>query len=74
MPRWVVERTLAWIIRHRRTVWDYERLPARHEAVEMPRELAAAYPDRHRPTRSGFSQTRLIAWVGLQRLKLRVMR
>jgi putative transposase len=28
----VVERTLSWITRHRRTVWDYERLPARHEA------------------------------------------
>ena len=30
--RWVVERTLAWITRHRRTVRDYERLPAHHEA------------------------------------------
>ena len=29
--RWVVERTLAWISRHRRTVRDYERLPAHHE-------------------------------------------
>jgi transposase len=29
--RWVVERTFAWITRHRRTVRDYERLPARHE-------------------------------------------
>jgi transposase len=29
--RWVVERTLAWITRHRRTVRDYERLPAHHE-------------------------------------------
>jgi hypothetical protein len=27
----VVERTLAWITRHRRTVRDYERLPAHHE-------------------------------------------
>ena len=25
--RWVVERTLAWITRHRRTVRDYERCP-----------------------------------------------
>jgi transposase len=25
--RWVVERTLSWITRHRRTVRDYERLP-----------------------------------------------
>jgi transposase len=29
--RWVAERTLAWITRHRRTVRDYERLPAHHE-------------------------------------------
>jgi transposase len=29
--RWVVERTLAWITRHRRTVRDYERLPGHHE-------------------------------------------
>ncbi len=29
--RWVVERTLAGITRHRRTVRDYERLPAHHE-------------------------------------------
>jgi transposase len=29
--RWVVERTLAWITRHRRTVRVYERLPAHHE-------------------------------------------
>jgi transposase len=31
--RWVVERTLAWIAKHRRTVRDYERLPAHHEAM-----------------------------------------
>ena len=31
--RWVVERTLAWISKHRRTVRDYERLPASHEAM-----------------------------------------
>ncbi|WP_211879617.1 IS5 family transposase [Pseudarthrobacter albicanus] len=31
--RWVVERTLAWIARHRRCVRDYERLPAHHEAM-----------------------------------------
>jgi hypothetical protein len=27
------ERTLAWITRHRRTVRDYERLPAHHETM-----------------------------------------
>jgi transposase len=31
--RWVVERTFAWISKHRRTVRDYERLPASHEAM-----------------------------------------
>jgi transposase len=31
--RWVVERTLAWISKHRRTVRDYEQLPASHEAM-----------------------------------------
>ena len=31
--RWVVERTLAWIARHRRCVRDYERLPAHHAAM-----------------------------------------
>jgi transposase len=31
--RWVVERTLAWITRHRRCTRDYEGLPAHHEAM-----------------------------------------
>lgn len=31
--RWVVERSLAWIIRHRRCARDYERLPEHHEAM-----------------------------------------
>ena len=31
--RWVVERTFAWISRHRRTVRDHEHLPASHEAM-----------------------------------------
>jgi len=45
--RWVVERTLSWITRHRRTVRDYERLPAHHETyvywsmiIVMTRRLA----------------------------------
>ena len=45
--RWVVERTLAWITRHRRTVRDYEPLPAHHETyiywamiIVMTRRLA----------------------------------
>lgn len=31
--RWVVERTLAWITRHRRCARDYEGLPHHHEAM-----------------------------------------
>jgi transposase len=45
--RWVVERTLSWITRHRRTVRDYERLRAHRETyvywamiIVMTRRLA----------------------------------
>jgi transposase len=45
--RWVVERTLSWITRHRRTVRDYERRAAHHETyiywamiIIMTRRLA----------------------------------
>jgi transposase len=45
--RWVVERTLGWITKHRRCVRDYETLPDHHEAMIyiamimiMPRRLA----------------------------------
>lgn len=31
--RWVVERTFAWLMRWRRLVRDYERLPKTHEAM-----------------------------------------
>jgi len=31
--RWVVERTFSWLMRHRRLVRDYERLPETHEAM-----------------------------------------
>jgi len=31
--RWVVERTLAWISKHRRCVRDYETLPQHAEAM-----------------------------------------
>jgi transposase len=53
--RWVVERTFAWISRHRRTVRDYERLPDHHEAMViwamvtvMTRRLAR----HHHPART----------------------
>ena len=47
--RWVVERTFAWLVRHRRLDHDYERLPATSEAMikwamiaRMLRRLAPA--------------------------------
>lgn len=53
--RWVVERTFAWISRHRRTVRDYERLPDHHQAMVtwamitvMTRRLAR----QHHPART----------------------
>lgn len=33
--RWVVERTLSWLMRSRRLVRDYEKLPAMHEAMVL---------------------------------------
>ncbi len=49
--RWVVERTFAWISKHRRCVRDYERLPEHHEAMVkwamislMARRLARQAP------------------------------
>jgi transposase len=58
--RWVAERTFAWINRCRRTVRDYERLPAHHAAmvqwsmvIIMTRRLA-----RHRRTARRKQQTR----------------
>ena len=58
--RWVVERTFAWISKHRRCVRDYERLPEHHEAMVkwamialMTRRLARQH---HRPTRRPAAQ------------------
>ncbi len=33
--RWVVERTLGWMLRYRRLVRDYERRPDHHEAMVL---------------------------------------
>jgi transposase len=55
--RWVVERTFAWISKHRRCVRDYERLPEHHEAMikwamialmarRLARQIPAAQPAR----------------------------
>jgi transposase len=38
--RWAVERTSAWISKHRRTTRDYEHLPASHEAVILRATVA----------------------------------
>jgi transposase len=47
--RWIVERTLAWLVNSRRLARDYEYLPAVHEAMVkwamiriMVRRVAAA--------------------------------
>jgi transposase len=52
--RWLVERTFAWIAKHRCTARDYERLPDHHQAMVtwamitvMTRRLAR----QHRPAR-----------------------
>jgi transposase len=57
--RWVVERTLAWITRHRRTVRDYERLPAHHETyvywsviIVMTRRLGRSAASTSAPAQS----------------------
>jgi transposase len=49
--RWVIERTLGWITKHRRCVRDYETLPEHHEAMvyialisTMSRRLARTKP------------------------------
>ena len=62
--RWIVERTLSWITRHRRTVRDYERLPAHHETyiywamiIIMTRRLARQPPP---PSRQPPNQVELL--------------
>jgi transposase len=58
--RWVVERTLSWITRHRRTVRDYERLPAHHEtyvywAMIIVMTPPPRPPAHHRPASRNLS-------------------
>jgi len=45
--RWVVERTLGWLIQHRRLARDYEQDPATSEA--MIRWAAIGLTNRRRP-------------------------
>jgi transposase len=57
--RWVVERTFAWISKHRRTVRDYEQPPASHEAMiaVMTRRLT-------QPTELSDAHLLVSAWIG----------
>jgi transposase len=50
--RWVVERTFGWIMKHRRCVRDYERLPDHHETYiywSMIHIMTARLARRHAP-------------------------
>jgi transposase len=50
--RWVVERTFGWIMKHRRCVRDYERLPGHHETYlywSMIHIMAARIARRQAP-------------------------
>lgn len=50
--RWVVERTFGWIMKHRRCVRDYERLPDHHETYlywSMIHIMAARLARRQAP-------------------------
>ena len=50
--RWVVERTFGWIMKHRRCVRDYERLPEHHETYlywSMIQVMAARIARRQKP-------------------------
>jgi transposase len=55
--RWVVERTLAWISKHRRCVRDYERLPAHHAAMVTWAMVAVMTRRLARPHRPPSIQT-----------------
>jgi transposase len=55
--RWVVERTLAWISKHRRCVRDYERLPAHHAAMVTWAMIAVMTRRLARPHRPPSIQT-----------------
>ncbi|MFD8542042.1 transposase [Streptomyces rubrogriseus] len=55
--RWVVERTLSWLMRSRRLVRDMETLPAMHEAMvlwSMTMLMSCRLAGRHP---SGFSRS-----------------
>jgi transposase len=55
--RWLVERTLAWMSKHRRCVRDYERLPAHHAAMVTWAMVAVMTRRLARPHRPPSVQT-----------------
>ena len=59
--RWVVERTFAWISKHRRTTRDYEHLPASHEAMILWAMIALM--TRRLAQSSHLSDTHLVMWA-----------
>jgi putative transposase len=57
--RWLVERTFAWISKQRRTVRDYERLPAHHAAMVTWAMIAVMTRRLARPHRPPSIQTNI---------------
>jgi putative transposase len=73
--RWVVERTFAWISKHRRTTRDYEHLPASHEAMVLWAMIALmtrrlAQPTHLSDTHSGELCGLIYAAAGQTRIKV----
>jgi putative transposase len=57
-----VERIFAWISKHRRTIRDYEHLPASHEAVTLWAMTALMTRRLTQPTQSSDAHLDLCAW------------
>jgi hypothetical protein len=67
--RWVVERTFAWISKHRRTTRDYEHLPASHEAMILWAMIALMTRRLAQPTQlsdAHLADVPGVAWAGEQ--------
>ena len=65
--RWVVERTFAWISKHRRTVRDYETLPASHEAMILWAMIALMTRRLTQPAELSDAHLATAPWNGLPR-------
>jgi len=63
--RWVVERTFAWISKHRRTVRDYEHLPASHEAMILWAMIALMTRRLAQPTHLSDTHLQQVGQLGL---------